>query len=94
MGITCSPLPKNNGNLPLPFFGGKYPIVLLDNIYQSSYMYIKWFTWIIFFHFRLSYTKKLGVTIIIQFYQRNGKLPLPWLKQGYYPVIPIYDLHM
>ena len=23
---------KNNGNLPLPFFGGNYPIVLLDKI--------------------------------------------------------------
>ena len=23
----------NNGNLPLPFFGGNYPILLLDNIY-------------------------------------------------------------
>ena len=22
MGITCSPLPQNNGNLPLTFFGG------------------------------------------------------------------------
>ena len=33
MGFTRSPLPKNNGNLPLTFFGGNYPIVLLDNIY-------------------------------------------------------------
>ena len=33
MKITCSPLPQNNGNLPLPFFGGNYPIVLLENIY-------------------------------------------------------------
>ena len=33
MGITCSPLPQNNGNLPLPFCGGNYPIVLLYNIY-------------------------------------------------------------
>ena len=24
---------KNNGNLPLPFFGGNQPIVFLDNIY-------------------------------------------------------------
>ena len=31
MGFTRSPLPQNNGNLPLPFFGGNYPIVLLDN---------------------------------------------------------------
>ena len=23
MGITSSPLPQNNGNLPLPFFSGK-----------------------------------------------------------------------
>ena len=34
MGVTRSPLPKNNGNLPLPFFGGNYSIVLLDNIYS------------------------------------------------------------
>ena len=33
MGFTRSPLPRNSGNLPLPFFGGNYPIVLLDNIY-------------------------------------------------------------
>ena len=33
MGFTHSLLPLNNGNLPLPFFGGDYPIVLLDNIY-------------------------------------------------------------
>ena len=33
MLITHSPLPRNNGNLPLPFFGGNSPIVLLDNIY-------------------------------------------------------------
>ena len=24
MGITRSTLPKNNGDLPLPFFGGNY----------------------------------------------------------------------
>ena len=33
MGFTRSPLPQNNGNLTLPFFGGNDPIVLLDNIY-------------------------------------------------------------
>ena len=33
MGFTRSPLSQNNGNLPLPFFGGNYPNVLLDNIY-------------------------------------------------------------
>ena len=33
MGITHSPLPQNNGNLPLPFFGGNYPIVLPHNFY-------------------------------------------------------------
>ena len=32
MEITRSTLPQINGNLPLPFFGGKYPIVLLNNI--------------------------------------------------------------
>ena len=33
MGITRSTLPQNNVNLPLPFFGSNYPIVLLNNIY-------------------------------------------------------------
>ena len=32
MGITHSTLPRNNGNLPLPFFGGNYTIVPLDNV--------------------------------------------------------------
>ena len=47
-GIACSPLPQNNGNLPLPFFGGEYPIILLDNMYSWSYLYIdiNWFNWI------------------------------------------------
>ena len=31
MGITRSTLPLDNGNLPLPFFVGNYPIVLLNN---------------------------------------------------------------
>ena len=35
--------------LNLILFGGKYPIVLLDNIYSWLYMYINWFAWIIFF---------------------------------------------
>ena len=34
MGINRYPLLKNNGNLPSPFLGCNYPIVLLDNIYQ------------------------------------------------------------
>ena len=49
MGITSSPLTQNNGNSPLPFFGGTYPIIILDNIYKLLYMYIKCFPWIIFF---------------------------------------------
>ena len=32
MVITRYPLQQNNGNSPLPFFGGNYPIVLLNNI--------------------------------------------------------------
>ena len=31
MGITRSTLPQNNGNLPLPFFFGNYPLVCLNN---------------------------------------------------------------
>ena len=57
MGITRSTLPRNNGNLPLPFFCGNYPIVLLNNIYSRLYMYINWFTWIIFIHDCICYTK-------------------------------------
>ena len=53
-------------------------------------MYINWFTWIIIFHSRICYTQQLGVMIIIQLYQRNGKFPLPPLKQGSYPQIPLY----
>ena len=30
---------------------------------------------------------------ILQFFQRNGKFPLPWWKQGNYLVIPIYDAY-
>ena len=41
MGFTRSPLPQNNGNLPLPFFGGNDPIVLLDNIYYILYVTLK-----------------------------------------------------
>ena len=33
MVITHSTLPQKNGNLPLTFFGGNQPIVLLNNIY-------------------------------------------------------------
>ena len=33
MGINRSPLPQNNDNLPLLFFGVNYPIVIQDNIY-------------------------------------------------------------
>ena len=54
-------------------------------------MYIKWFTWIIFFDDNIYYTKILGVTRIIQFSQCNGKLPLSRRKQGNYVVINIYD---
>ena len=32
MGITRSLLPQDIGNLPVPFFCGNYPIVLLHNI--------------------------------------------------------------
>ena len=90
MGFTISPLPWNNGNLPLPFFGGNYLIVLLDNIYWLLYMYIDWLTWIIFLHDRICSTKKWGWQEFSKFFQHNCKLPLPRWKQGNHPVIPIY----
>ena len=43
-------------------------------------MYINWLTWIIFFNYRQYYTKQLGVTIILQLSQRNGKLTLSCQK--------------
>ena len=43
------------------------------------------------FRDRICYTNKLGVKIIIQLSQGNGKLPLPQLKYGTYPLIPIYE---
>ena len=49
MGITCSPLPQNNGNLPLPFLGVNDPNFHLDHMDKLLYMYINWFIWIIFF---------------------------------------------
>ena len=49
MGITCYPLPQSNGNLPLPFFGGNYPFLILNNIDELFYMYNNCFTWVIFF---------------------------------------------
>ena len=55
------------------------------------YIYINWFDWILFFDDRICYTKKSGVTRVIKFSQRNGKLPLQRQKQGNYPVITIYD---
>ena len=54
-------------------------------------MHINWFIWIIFFMIVYD-IQKLGVTIILQFSQRNGKLSSPCWKQGNYPVIPIYAL--
>ena len=33
-GITRYTLPQNNGNLPLQYFGCKYLIFLLNNIYS------------------------------------------------------------
>ena len=51
-----------------------YWIIHLDDIFWWSYMLYE----------------KLGVKIILQFYQRNGKLPLPWWKQVNYPLIDIY----
>ena len=58
-----------------------------------SYMYIYWFTWIIIFDDPMFYTKEFGVAIIHQFYQLNGKLPLPHWEQDIYPVMTIYGSH-
>ena len=57
MGITRSTLPRNDGNLPFPFVRGNYQIVLLNNIYSILYMYVNWFTSIIFIHDCIYYTK-------------------------------------
>ena len=78
MGITLYPLPQKNGNIPLTSFGGNYPIFILDNIYQLLYVYINWFTRVIFFDDLICSTKKLGVTTIIKKILHNGELPLPW----------------
>ena len=78
MGITLSLLPQKNGNIPLHSFGGNYPIFILYNIYQLFYVYINWFTRIIFFDDLICSTKKLGVTTIIKLFHHNGELPLPW----------------
>ena len=40
-------------------------------------MYIKLFTWIIYFDNIICYTKNPGLMIILKFSQRDGKLPLP-----------------
>ena len=48
MRINRYTLPQNTGNLPLPFFGGNYPVVLLNNIHSWLYICINWFTWILF----------------------------------------------
>ena len=42
------------------------------------------------FHHHICYTKKSGVTRILQLSQYNGRLPLPQRKQGNYPLITIY----
>ena len=47
-----------------------------------------------FFHDRICYTNKLGVTIILQLSQQNGKLPLSQQKQGNSLVIPIYATYV
>ena len=60
MGINRSTLPQNNGNLPLPFFGGNCTIVLLNNINLLLYMYINRFTSIIFINDCISYKINWG----------------------------------
>ena len=60
MGITRSTLTRNNVNLPLPFFGGNYLIVLLNTIYSLMYMYINWSAWIIFIRDFICHTKNWG----------------------------------
>ena len=77
MGITRSTLPQNNCNISLPFFGGNYQILLLNNIYSLLYMYINWFAWIIFIYDCICYTTYWGQQELSRFSQRHGKLPLP-----------------
>ena len=60
MGFTRSPLPQNIGNLPLPFFGDNYPIVILDYIYELLYMYINCFNRIIYIIDNICYLLKRG----------------------------------
>ena len=91
MGVSRFPLPRKNFNLPLPFFIGDWPILLLQNIHWSFYMYINWFTFIIFINDRIFYTKTGGNEKFSRFSQHNGKLPLPRSKQGNCRVIFIYD---
>ena len=69
MVIICSPLPKNNYTLHLPFFSGNYPIVLPDYIYEWFYKYINWFTGIILFMV-VYVIRKIGVTRILQILSR------------------------
>ena len=92
MGITHSPLTQNNSNLPLPLFCGNNPIFLLDNIDEWLYMYINWFTLIIFF--MIVYVKQkiggndnspnsLNVMVNLHYHSENraatGRIPSRYL---------------
>ena len=45
---------------PYPFFCGNYHIVLLNNMHSWLYMYINWFTWIIFIIYFICYKRNWG----------------------------------
>ena len=93
MVISLSPLPKNNGNSFLPFFGTNYPIFLLDHIYLLIYKYINWFTWVIFSHDCKYYTKirgnynspnSLNVTVNCHYQSENRVITqyFPYIIEG------------
>ena len=80
----------NNGNSTSPLLGGNYPIVFLYITYWWLHIYINCFTWMIFFHDHIYYTKNWMKQEFSKFSQCNGKSPLPRWKQGNYLVIIVY----
>ena len=80
----------NNGNSTSPLLGGNYPIVFLYITYWWLHIYINCFTWMIFFHDHIYYTKNWMKQEFSKSSQCNGKLPLLRWKQGNYLVITVH----